>query len=119
MDVEDRRHYAPYSVHLAVVLVDLRDDQEDGERRDRKAKARDRWVRRHVQVLEGFGILNPRVHVGSHGVELREEGLEGLAVVGAFDQCLHARKRDVDWHGERHAGHLSDETKRSLVVLLR
>lgn len=52
MCVEQRGQYAPYSVDLAVVLVDLADQEEDREGCDREGEGGNYGIGRQVSGIE-------------------------------------------------------------------
>ena len=52
MGVIQRREYAPASVHLRVVLVDLRDEQEDWNQEQGECQSRDERIRRDIECFK-------------------------------------------------------------------
>lgn len=98
--VVDGRQDAPNSIDLAVILVDLANEEENGKRRDREDQSGDHGVGGEVEVFQCIRV-SYRVDEGIGEVEeLRNVRFHGFAEVGTV---LDGRD---DWQG--HAG-LRDE----------
>ena len=80
MNIVEGRQNRPHAVHLAPVPVDLRDDEEDREERERKGEARNDRVGRGVNVLESLEVANVGEDLLGQLVELRDVGLDSGAV---------------------------------------
>ena len=92
MKVEDCRENAPHSVHLAVVLVRLCNDEEDREQGERHGKSKDGRIGRNIYLSESFDVSNRFVDLLWQRVELWKVGFEGGAVVCTISQCSDCRQ---------------------------
>lgn len=78
----------PHAVNLTPVPVDLGDDEEDREKREREGEARDDRVGRHVDVLQSLEIANIGEDLLGQRVELGDVRLDSCAVRSAVGECL-------------------------------
>jgi hypothetical protein len=72
VNVVEGRQNRPHAVYLAPIPVDLRDDEEDREERERKGEARDDRVGRGVNVLQSLEVANVGEDLLGQLVELRD-----------------------------------------------
>jgi len=98
------RQNGPHAVDLTPVPVDLGDDEEDWEEREREGEARDNRVGRDVDVLQSLKVANVGEDLLRQRVELRDVRLDGCAVRGAVGECLDQGHGDPGWRSDEHAG---------------
>ena len=110
-----RRQQAPATVDLRVVAVDLRHHEEDEAQGQRDGKPRHQRVGVDVQLTQAARGQG-RDEVAGQGVELVEERLDRVGVVGARRKGAHGRES----HGERtvEAATKAIEQTRTCILLL-
>lgn len=84
MGGKDSGQNAPHSVHLAVILIDFGDDEEDRDSRNGKGQARDRGIGGDVERFQRFRAVDGREQSVREIVELGQEVLEGRFEVRAL-----------------------------------
>jgi hypothetical protein len=104
VNVVQGRQDRPHAVYLTPVPVDLRNDEEDWEERQREREARDNWVRRGVNVLQSLKVANVGEDLLGERVELRNVGLYGCAVGGTVGECLDYGHGCPSWWSDEHVG---------------
>jgi hypothetical protein len=90
--IVERWDYAPQTIHLRVVLVDLRHDQDNGREKQSDSQRCNERVRRKIDLLQSLQVGDVRSHSVGKVVELRQERLDRLAEVGTFGKSLHERQ---------------------------
>jgi hypothetical protein len=88
VNVVKGREDRPHAVYLTPVPVDLRDNQEDREEREREGEARDDRVGRGVDVLQSFEVANVGEDLLRQRVELRDVRFDSGAVRSTVGECL-------------------------------
>lgn len=102
MNVVQGRENGPNAVNLTPVPVDLRDDEEDREERERKGEARNDRVRGSVDVLQGIEVANVGEDLLGKRVELWNVGFYSRAVRSAVGECLDQGHCYPDWRSDEH-----------------
>lgn len=104
MNVVYSRQNGPHAVDLTPVPVDLGDDEEDWEEREREGEARDNRVGRDIDVFQSLKVANVGEDLLRQRVELRDIRLDGCAVRSAVGECLDQGHGDPGWRSDEHAG---------------
>lgn len=95
MDVVDGRQKAPAAIHLRIVLVDFRHDQENGRYGESEGQRADERVCRDIQALPRVKVQACLEDLLRQAVELVDEGPYCLGEVCTVCERLHDGQRQT------------------------
>jgi hypothetical protein len=97
MSIVDGREYAPQAIHLGIVLIDLRHEQENRGEGERKGQSRYKWIRIEVYLLERCRVGGGFEQDGREWPQLVKEGGDGGGKIRTIHRCPDEREsHDVE-----------------------
>lgn len=92
MDDVEVREDTPQAINLRIVLVDLRNNEKDEAKNQRRSESRYQRVRLDVQLLQRGGARDGLKYLTWQGIQLGDIRLDCLCKVAAVRKGLDKRK---------------------------
>lgn len=88
VDIVDRWQETPTSIYFRVILIDLGNNQEDGEKKERESKGWDQGIRGYIELFERGRICNWSENLLRQIIQLRNKRRNSGAEVSTAGEGL-------------------------------